>query len=147
MFRRSVPRTPVAGAVACAVVVMLLVIGRAAGAAGQDAATDGSVTADQMAALMDEGQSVYGANCFECHVEGGVGRKLDGDTVLADKDRVITQILNGSANHSMPSFAPTLTDFQIAGVATFIRNSGDNQYGAVLEADVKRVRDALKNKK
>lgn len=100
-----------------------------------------------MAALMDDGEAVYGTNCLECHKEGGVGPVLDGDTTLANKDTVIRQILRGSANHNMPAFGPTLTDRQIAGVGTFIRNSWDNTFGPVLEADVARLREELKNGK
>jgi mono/diheme cytochrome c family protein len=98
---------------------------------------------DQLDALFDEGQGVYGTNCFECHMPGGAGPKLDGDTVLASKDKVVTQIIKGSANGNMPPFG-SLTDRQVAAVATFVRNDGSNTYGVVLEADVARVREALK---
>jgi mono/diheme cytochrome c family protein len=43
----------------------------------------------------------------------------------------------------MPPFAG-LTDRQVAAVATFVRNTGSNAYGVVLEADVARVRASLK---
>jgi mono/diheme cytochrome c family protein len=43
----------------------------------------------------------------------------------------------------MPPFG-SLTDRQVAAVATFVRNTGSNAYGVVLEADVARVRESLK---
>ncbi len=106
-------------------------------------ATADAGQADQMDALLDEGQDVYGTNCFECHMPGGAGPTLDGDTVLANKDKVVTQIIKGSANGNMPPFG-SLADRQVAAVATFVRNTGSNAYGVVLEADVARVRESLK---
>jgi mono/diheme cytochrome c family protein len=117
--------------------------GDASQAAPAPATADTAGQADQMDALFDEGQGVYGANCFECHMPGGAGPTLDGDTVLANKDKVVTQIIKGSANGNMPPFAG-LTDRQVAAVATFVRNTGSNAYGVVLEADVARVRASLK---
>ncbi len=96
-----------------------------------------------MAALFDQGAEIYGINCLECHMEGGVGRKLDGDAALANAETVITQLLEGSPNFTMPAFASTLSDREIAAVATYVRNAGENHYGIVREADVRRLRDRL----
>ncbi len=105
-----------------------------------------AVSAELQAALMNEGQVVYGRDCAECHAEGGIGAALGGNAHLADKDRVITRILQGSTDGAMAAFGPSLTDREIAAVGTFIRNTWDNAFGAIVEADVKRVRDLLKKK-
>jgi mono/diheme cytochrome c family protein len=93
---------------------------------------------------MSEGQEVYGRDCAECHAEGGIGAALGGDKRLADTDRVIMRILKGSPDGEMSAFGPSLTDREIAAVGTFIRNTWDNAYGAIVEADVKRVRATVK---
>jgi mono/diheme cytochrome c family protein len=98
-------------------------------------------------ALMKEGQVIYGRDCAECHAEGGIGAALGGNAGLADKTRVITRILQGSTDGAMSAFGPSLTDREIAATATFIRNTWDNAFGAIVEADVKKVRDALAKKK
>jgi mono/diheme cytochrome c family protein len=105
------------------------------------------VSDDVRAALMNEGQLVYGRDCAECHAEGGVGAVLGGNKSLADKDRVITRILLGTEDGAMANFGPSLTDREIAAVSTFIRNTWDNAFGAIAEPDVKRVREALAKKK
>ena len=105
------------------------------------------VSAELKAVLMDEGQLVYGRDCAECHAQGGIGAALGGNRNLADKDRVITRILQGSPDAAMEAFGPSLTDREIAAVGTFVRNTWDNDFGAIAEADVKRVRDALSRKK
>jgi cytochrome c oxidase subunit 2 len=112
-------------------------------AAAAAPAGDAGAQADQLDELFDEGQGVFSTNCFDCHMPGGAGPKLDGDTALASKDKVITQIIKGSANGNMPPFG-SLPDRDVAAVATFVRNTGDNTYGVVLETDVARVRQALK---
>jgi len=105
------------------------------------------VSAEVRAALMNEGQVVYGRDCAACHAEGSIGALLGGNASLADKDRVITRILQGTPDGAMANFGPSLTDREIAAVATFIRNTWDNAFGAIVDADVKRVRDALAKKK
>jgi mono/diheme cytochrome c family protein len=104
------------------------------------------VTAEQREALMRDGQLVYGRDCAECHADGGIGGPFAGKTVLNDKDRVITRILLGATDGSMEAFGPTLSDRDVAAVATFIRNTWDNTFGPVVEADVKRIRAALPKK-
>jgi mono/diheme cytochrome c family protein len=100
----------------------------------------GPSDADVKAELMDEGQSVYGTNCLECH-EGGAGPSLAANADLSNKDTVVKRILRGSDNGDMSEFGSTLTDREVAAVATYVRNSFDNMFGIVLETDVKKVRD------
>jgi mono/diheme cytochrome c family protein len=106
-----------------------------------------TATPEEWDALMNEGAEVYGIDCMECHADGGVAPVLAGLTSLSKKDRVITWILQGVPDGSMPAFGPTLTDRQIAAVATYVRNYWDNAYGVVLELDVKRLRAEVDGRK
>ena len=110
----------------------------------QSAPPDARVSAELKATLMEEGQVVYGRDCAECHAEGGIGQALGGNSALKDTDKVITRILKGSADGAMAAFGPSLTDREVAAVSTFIRNTWDNAFGAVVESDVKRVRASLR---
>lgn len=96
---------------------------------------------------MGEGAEIYGADCMECHRDGGMGPVLTGHTALADQDRVIRSILAGASGGDMPAFGPTLSDRQVAAVATYIRSAWNNAPGVVLEADVRRARAALTARK
>ena len=95
---------------------------------------------------MAEGQEVFGAECAECHNDAGtgVGPSLASNATMGSKQRVIARILDGTADGGMPAFAASMPDRRVAAVATFIRNSWDNAYGPVAEADVKAVRDERK---
>jgi mono/diheme cytochrome c family protein len=93
---------------------------------------------------MHEGSLIFGRDCAECHADGGIGASLGGNEHLKDKTRVITRILQGSLDGAMEPFASSLTDREVAAVATFVRNTWDNAFGPVIEADVKKVRDAIK---
>lgn len=94
-----------------------------------------------LGALMGEGREVYVNNCTVCHGqqgEGGQGPELAGDDVLSDKRHVINQILRGS--RFMPRFGDQLSDREVAAVATFVRNSWGNEFGAVVEEEVSSAR-------
>ena len=88
---------------------------------------------------------VYTRECASCHgADGqgdGAGPALSGDMALANKEQVIRQILHGGDKGTMDPFAAVLTDRQVAAVATFVRTSWDNAYSAVLETDVKPLRE------
>lgn len=118
-----------------------LVAGRQTPAAPAAPATTASA-AEQLTALKEEGAELYGLDCMECHMDGGMGPTLAGNSRLSNKDLVVNAILLGVSDGDMPSFAKDLTDHQIAAVSTYIRNVGDNAYGIVLESDVKRLRAA-----
>lgn len=96
----------------------------------------------EVAALIAEGQAIFGAECVTCHTADGaedMGPALANNSRLASLSNVLTKILHGQKD--MPAFEKTLTDRQVAAVATYIRASWDNKYGVVLEVDVKRVRE------
>jgi cytochrome c oxidase subunit 2 len=122
----------------CVVAALALVAMPLRGAESQE---PGSDVAAELAA---EGQVVFGTSCVSCHdAEGGDGSApaLSGHPSMGARDHIVRQILRGNLEKGMPAFAATLSDRQVAAVATYIRNAWDNAHGAVLEADVKKVRD------
>jgi mono/diheme cytochrome c family protein len=101
-----------------------------------------SVTA---AAAPLSGSHVYmHSGCFACHGQlgyGGAGPGFRGDKMLAANDYVIARILLGGG--IMPAFAGTLSDLEIAAVASYIRNSWGNQFGVVSPDEVAKARKVL----
>jgi len=107
--------------------------------------------------LMTRGQQVFSTVCFACHQSNGQGLPntfpplAGSDFLMADKDRSIRIVLqglkgdvtvNGNKFHGeMPK--PPLSDDQIAGVLTYVRNSFGNSGEPVTLADVLRVRHEL----
>ncbi len=84
------------------------------------------------------------AGCAACHGaagEGGIGPALAGNADLADADAVVRRILTGAP--PMPAFAATLSDIEIALVATYIRGSWGNTHPPVDAAAVTAVRATL----
>jgi mono/diheme cytochrome c family protein len=107
-----------------------------AAAAAADAGPDPAL----FAALMEEGATVY-RSCAGCHGRNGEGQPpaqdaapaLAGASALGSVRTIAVQILRGGAY--MPPFA-SLTDRQIAAVATYIRNSFGNSRGIATEQEV-----------
>jgi mono/diheme cytochrome c family protein len=93
-----------------------------------------------------EGAHVFmESHCFVCHGEmgnGGAGPSFRDDRFLGITDYVIAQILIGRG--IMPSFADKLSDGQIAAVATYIRTSWGNDFGAVKPEQVAQARKRIK---
>jgi len=89
--------------------------------------------------LIMEGEGVFSANCASCHGaegQGGAGPALADNDFVESRSAVINQILFGAVEHGMPPFAPVLDDREIAAVATYIRNSWENEYSIVLPRSV-----------
>jgi predicted lipoprotein with Yx(FWY)xxD motif/cytochrome c5 len=99
------------------------------------------ITSELFAALVSEGEREFANNCATCHGAEGQGGQGPGLTnrsrVVANKDRLIRQIMRGS--EMMPSFRH-LSDRQIAAVATFVRSSWENDHGPVAEEEVSEWR-------
>lgn len=94
------------------------------------------------AEVMAAGQAGYTANCRGCHGangEGGIGFALDGNPVAQSEGGIVSMVLQGYAEHGMPSFKH-LSDDEIAAIATYIRNSWSNAYGLVGPAVVAALR-------
>ena len=96
-----------------------------------------------LADLKTRGEKVYAANCQACHQANGKGvpgafPALDGSKVVADKPAQITLLLNGK--NAMPSWK-SLSDVELAAVATYAKNSWGNTSGALVQpAEFKAAR-------
>jgi cytochrome c oxidase subunit 2 len=109
----------------------------------------------QMAALADDpakawtpaeltarGAKVYQANCQPCHQGNGQGvpgsfPALAGSKVVADKAEQIRILLEGK--NAMPSWK-TLSDVELAAVASYVRGSFGNKSGEIQPAEFKAAR-------
>jgi cytochrome c oxidase subunit 2 len=96
-----------------------------------------------MAELMDRGGKVYASNCAVCHQPTGKGAgafpALDGSKIANGPiAQHVSLVLKGK--NAMPSWAPTLSDVEIASVITYERNSWGNHTGDILQP--KQVADA-----
>ena len=104
--------------------------------------------------LLEKGAHVYSTLCVTCHQPDGRGTPnvfpplAGSDYLMADKDRSIRALLNGLKGEitvngtvyrgEMPKFP--LTDAQIAGALSHVRNSFGNKGDPVRVEDVIRVR-------
>jgi len=96
--------------------------------------------------LIAEGASVYRNRCSKCHGRNGEGQwhghdaapRLDGNFARLSVREIVVQIIQGGSY--MPPFA-SLTDRQIAAVATYIRNSFGNNHGIATEKEVAKYRE------
>lgn len=113
---------------------------------------------------MASGEVVFVKNCTVCHAPTGQPDrtepgplpdypKLGGDTlVMGQNPTTVVRIILGGAEspvtpnehttYSMPSFI-TLSDQEIADVATYIRNSWANHAGPVSRSDVHAIRGKI----
>ena len=86
---------------------------------------------------MARGEKVYAANCAACHKADGKGagpiKALDASAlVLNDPAKQIQILLNGAAGGAMPAWK-TLSDTEIAAVATYTKNSWSNKTGKLVQ--------------
>ena len=96
--------------------------------------------------LIAEGKSVYRNRCTRCHGRNGQGQwyghdaapRLDGNFARLSVRGIAVQVIQGGSY--MPPFA-SLTDREIAAVATYIRNSFDNNHGIATEEEVSKYRE------
>jgi mono/diheme cytochrome c family protein len=134
---------------ALAVIVALLSVWGYPAVRAQDRPPAVPTDVQQLAALKIEGEILYNRDCASCHgADGtgdGAGPALAGSANLANKEQVIRRILEGAIDRGMEPFAQALNDREVAAVGTFVRNAWDNTNGAVLEAEVKALRDLIKN--
>lgn len=96
-----------------------------------------------LADLRARGEKVYAANCQACHQASGKGVQgtfpaLDGSKVVADQSAQMTILLNGKG--AMPSWK-TLSDVELAAVATYTKNAWGNVSGTLVQpAEFKAAR-------
>jgi cytochrome c oxidase subunit II len=87
--------------------------------------------------LVARGEKVYAANCAACHKADGKGagpiKALDGSAlVLNDPAKQIQVLLNGAAGGAMPAWK-TLSDTEIAAVASYTKNAWSNKTGKLVQ--------------
>lgn len=126
-------RQVIAGAKVTSGVLVALLAGTAIAHAQADDAA--------MAALMDTGEAVFNQRCNVCHGAdggGGEGPAFIGNARLESISTIMDQVIRGGAY--MPPFGGILNDEQVAGVATYIRNSFTNSFGIVTAAQVATYR-------
>lgn len=99
-----------------------------------------------LADMVKRGESVYAANCVACHQANGKGagpiKPLDGSAIVtdADKNKMISVVLNGAADGAMPSWKQ-LSDTELAAVMTYAKNNWSNKTEQVVQpADVVAAR-------
>ena len=118
--------------------------GDAAEAAGEGAGGEGAAGDAAMEELMATGQQVFSSICAACHGaqgQGQVGPALAGNSLVGRDQEFLNVILNGRLEHGMPAFRDQLDDQQIAGVATFVRNSFGNSFGPIAPEQVAAQRE------
>lgn len=126
-------RHVIAGAKATSGVLVALLAGTAIAHAQADDAA--------MADLIDAGEAVFNRYCYVCHGTdggGGEGPAFIGNARLESISTIMDQVIRGGAY--MPPFGGVLNDQQVAGVATFIRNSFTNSFGIVTPEQVATYR-------
>ena len=92
-------------------------------------------------AQIDQGRRLYDVNCVACHQTGGVGAPpglpaLAGNDRLKDLGLIVRAIRLGQ--RGMLAF-PKLTVNEIAALATYVRNSWGNKFGAVTADQVNTI--------
>jgi glucose/arabinose dehydrogenase/cytochrome c5 len=113
--------------------------------AGDEQDPEQEENGDNGAAMSDEelistGEQVYDDNCATCHQPDGQGSggypALAGNSFVTadDPSGVIEIVTNGRG--SMPSFGDQLEPEEIAAVASYVRNSWENEASVVQVADV-----------
>ena len=126
----------------------LLLLALLSGCSQAPAPPSGPSAAD----LLAEGAKVYTKTCASCHMADGGGVPNlqpdlnDNPVVTGDPTTLIRVLIQGPAkvlppdrphfSNTMPSFAPTLSDEQIAAVLTYIRQQYNNNPSAI---DVQKV--------
>lgn len=90
--------------------------------------------------LKAQGEKVYAANCVACHQPTGAGAPpafppLTGSALVTGaKPGAIDRVLNGKPGTAMAPFKH-LSDADLAGVLTYIRNNWNNKTGDMISPD------------
>ena len=92
-----------------------------------------------MAELMDIGQQVFLDHCATCHEADGSGQGstypalAGGEIPTGPLDAHINRVMNGSADTEMQSWAPQLSDLELASVITYERNAFGNATADIVQ--------------
>jgi mono/diheme cytochrome c family protein len=93
-----------------------------------------------LAELLATGKARYEANCASCHgieLGGGEGPKLAGNAHVGDNAILLSQMILGGGY--MPAFG-RLSNATLAAIASYVRNTHDNDYGIVTAEEVAAAR-------
>ena len=120
----------------------LALIGGSTATVAQNSALPSPVSLD---ALTAEGASVYRNRCAKCHGRNGEGQqeshdaapRLGGNFARLSVGEIAVRVIRGGSY--MPPFG-SLTDREIAAVATYVRNSFGNNLGIATEEQVAQTR-------
>jgi mono/diheme cytochrome c family protein len=112
--------------------------------------------------VMKSGGAIYAVQCAACHAPDGSGidglfPMLKGSAVVQSNDPVsiLHVVLRGARSAAtdpaptapaMPSFGWTLSDSDVAAVATYVRNAWGNRAPPVDAATVGKTRRALEQR-
>ena len=136
-----------------AIVAMVMVPGLGRAQEGTEEETPPPVSGEQEGELLTVGEDLYNRTCIACHQAGGTGAEsevtfthyppLAGNAFVTvdDPSVVVRTVLFGRGG--MPAFRG-LTDQEVAGVVTYIRQSWGNDASAVspeLVAEIRAERD------
>lgn len=93
--------------------------------------------------LVSLGEEVYRANCVSCHQLSGQGTSvfpaLAGGELVIDEDPTAALNIIVHGRGEMPSFGDTLSDEEIAAVASYIRTAWENDASVVSVEQVQQV--------
>lgn len=128
------------------IILTLIILGVSSAFSATD---DGRAAPDASAsAVMLEGGKLFARNCVACHKANGKGvpgvfPPLAGNPHLRDTKLVVRTIQGGKSgpidingekfNSRMPPIGAAFSPGQIAAVATYVRNSWGNSFGAVTD--------------
>jgi mono/diheme cytochrome c family protein len=109
----------------------------------------------------NKGQQLYAQHCTNCHQDDGTGFKslypplARSDYMIANPEQVLCIMKYGTGgemtvngvtfNQPMPG-VPSLTDLEIAEIATYIYNTWGNETGLVSVQDAARIMAACEQK-
>jgi mono/diheme cytochrome c family protein len=128
----------------------------------ETATPDGSLGSQAAVAVAEEpgpdGAQLYASRCAACHQPAGTGLPglapplAGSEWVVGDEERMLKIVLFGLTgpvevkgqtwDGAMPAWAATMTDDEIAAVASHVRASWGNGAAAVAPEDVAAVRGA-----
>lgn len=110
--------------------------------------------------LLATGETVYNQYCLACHQANGQGVPgafpplVQTEWVLGDNTRLITIVLqglqgeitvNGETYNNIMAPHAFLTDEQVAGVLTYVRNSFGNEAEAISAEEVAEIRASIES--
>jgi len=117
-------------------------------AAAQKWNRPGKIWTEAELKILQQGEILYRENCSACHARDGEGNNQIGapalhgsPLALGQKSDLILQVLMGKKGSSMPAFSASLSDEELAVIASYVRNAWGNQAADIVTAkDVKILR-------